>query len=531
MGEAGIYPENWREIIRGKKVILYNTGIGGLLHGREGQIEKMRWVFRVFKKHPETVLWWRPHPLSLSTLQSMVPELQERYERMQREYIEEVVGILDESTDLNRAIAISDAYYGDCSSVTVLYQAAKKPVLFENNSIKVMDDTEFLPIEACIKEEDIWFIQFNSNKLVRIDKNTYEIKKIVNIPGEPPFLCRPYNYHLVDRDDSLWVLLEKSRRIYEYGIETGTIKMHTFEGEDFKFHSEIVIEKEHQLLMIPHGSSDILQYDYHSNVLEKRKFVKETIRAAKCYGVDGTRIYVADYDSNMVHCYDFFDQSCTLIKIGTEKDRYWGVKKVGRYLVLLCLFEREIVLWDEETGEILRLADFPKDYACLEGFAYLNMFEKNNNIYIFPIFSNMILKVDVEKRVIEQAFKEVFYDTSYDENSEYFINATYLCAKRSGDCVYAYAVYKKSWDVFDLETETIRSRSVFEIKEPEHKRQIENILDDNVYEEPFCECEKRTICTLENYIRNIQNRNIEYHIWDNGRNCIGSDIYKSTINI
>lgn len=127
-------------------MILYNTGVSGLLHGREEQIEKMRWVFRVFSKHPEVVLWWRPHPLSLSTLQSMAPELQEKYKVMRQEYIEEVVGILDESADLNRAIAISDAYYGDCSSITTLYQVAKKPVLFENNSIKGMDEAEFLPI-------------------------------------------------------------------------------------------------------------------------------------------------------------------------------------------------------------------------------------------------------------------------------------------------------------------------------------------------------------------------------------------------
>lgn len=35
MGAEGIYPENWKEMIRGKKVILYNTGVSGLLHGQE----------------------------------------------------------------------------------------------------------------------------------------------------------------------------------------------------------------------------------------------------------------------------------------------------------------------------------------------------------------------------------------------------------------------------------------------------------------------------------------------------------------
>lgn len=46
MGAEGIYPENWKEMIRGKKVILYNTGVSGLLHGQEKQIERCGGCFR-----------------------------------------------------------------------------------------------------------------------------------------------------------------------------------------------------------------------------------------------------------------------------------------------------------------------------------------------------------------------------------------------------------------------------------------------------------------------------------------------------
>lgn len=203
---------------------------------------------------------------------------------------------------------------------------------------------------------------------------------------------------MIDCGDCLWVLMEKSRKIYEYEIKTDTIKTYCPEGECFKVHSEIVIEKEGQLFMLPHGSSDILRYDCHSNILEKKKFGKEKIRAAKCYETDGTRIYAVDYDSNKLLRCDFSDRSCSVIKIGTGDAGYWGIKKADRYFVLLRLFEREIILWDEETGEMSKLVDFPEGYACLRGFAYLNMFVMNSKVYIFPIFSNMILKVDVEKR-------------------------------------------------------------------------------------------------------------------------------------
>ena len=84
MEENRIFPDNWKEVVRGKKVILYNTGVSSLLHGQRKRIEKMKWVFQVFKEHPEVVLWWRPHPLELSTLQSMIPELEEQYREVRR---------------------------------------------------------------------------------------------------------------------------------------------------------------------------------------------------------------------------------------------------------------------------------------------------------------------------------------------------------------------------------------------------------------------------------------------------------------
>lgn len=157
MEENRIFPDNWKEVVRGKKVILYNTGVSGLLHEREKQLEKMKWVFQTFKEHPEVVLWWRPHPLELNTLRSMLPELEGQYKEVRRQYQEKNVGILDESADLNRAIAISDAYYGAWSSVTHLYQITGKPLLISNSTVVKEESGE--------KQGEIRLIAFDEYKL------------------------------------------------------------------------------------------------------------------------------------------------------------------------------------------------------------------------------------------------------------------------------------------------------------------------------------------------------------------------------
>ena len=43
--------------------------------------------------------------------------------------------IFDDTADMNRAIAISDAYYGDPSSLVELYKKTGKPIMIENIEI------------------------------------------------------------------------------------------------------------------------------------------------------------------------------------------------------------------------------------------------------------------------------------------------------------------------------------------------------------------------------------------------------------
>lgn len=130
-------PEDWLKVIRKpdgsyKKIIFYNTSINALLNNDEKMLTKMQDVFRIFKENRDDVaLLWRPHPLIKSTIESMRPRLWEAYERIVRQYLEEGWGIYDDTVDLNRAIALCDAYYGDGSSVVQLCQKAGKPVMLQ----------------------------------------------------------------------------------------------------------------------------------------------------------------------------------------------------------------------------------------------------------------------------------------------------------------------------------------------------------------------------------------------------------------
>lgn len=116
-----------------RKVFFYNTSIGAFLQHGEKMLKKMRDVFQTFEQEKENItLLWRPHPLLPTTIKSMRPELYEEYEKIMEEYRAGDWGIYDDSADLNRAIAVSDAYYGDPSSVVELFKEVGKPVMIQN---------------------------------------------------------------------------------------------------------------------------------------------------------------------------------------------------------------------------------------------------------------------------------------------------------------------------------------------------------------------------------------------------------------
>ena len=134
-------PAEWEPILTKpdgtrKKVIFYNTSVGTMTNYETEYLDKMRRVMDIFYENREdVVLLWRPHPLMKATIGAMEPELKDAYEKLVAEYRSGGWGIYDESPEMYRAIQLSDAYYGDPSSVLELYKLTEKPIMIENVNI------------------------------------------------------------------------------------------------------------------------------------------------------------------------------------------------------------------------------------------------------------------------------------------------------------------------------------------------------------------------------------------------------------
>lgn len=132
--------KEWEKLLaesQGRRVILYNLSLETAILFSQGEkknayLEKLRSVLWFFKERKDVLLWWRPHPLLAQTFLRLDTALYREYQEIVREYQEAGYGIFDGTADMDRAIAFSDACYGDESSLNLLMQLAGKPVLVQN---------------------------------------------------------------------------------------------------------------------------------------------------------------------------------------------------------------------------------------------------------------------------------------------------------------------------------------------------------------------------------------------------------------
>lgn len=174
-------PEEWLEKIKGRKVYFYNTSINGMLANTQNFLKKMNYVFDIFKGRKDSCLIWRPHPLLESTFDSMRKEYKPVYEALKTLFVEENIGILDMTPDIENTIALSDIYIGDSgTSVTSLFGVAGKPMFILNNNLHTLPEKDDWRGERINPQFDVWgddrYQITNNNQLWYSENNDYHYK-------------------------------------------------------------------------------------------------------------------------------------------------------------------------------------------------------------------------------------------------------------------------------------------------------------------------------------------------------------------
>ena len=378
-------PEEWEKALKGKKAYFYNTSLAGFLGTSAVFFKKMKYVFDSFKGRDDAVIIWRPHPLLESTLKSMRPMLVPEYQKIRQYFIDEKIGILDETPDVTKTIALSYAYIGDSgTSITSLFGMTGKPMFILNNwycekpgpedwkgsivNFGSYDMKESITQSNCLFVSDKGIYDRNENGALnhlikrRFIMNLSEYAEqgyytgIVKQPGDNRMFLTPG--------------IAEDFLIYENGrISKVSLKHEINQGCAFAG----ALRYYRYLVLIPYSYPALVRYDIQSGKIEYFDTYKEVY--ARNLG-DGTRfggacllngiLYLGSPFSSQVVSFDIENGAMKLYTTGTDNGcGSMAVVCDDENLYFLPDQGTEIIRWNPATKETRQYNSWPEDFQCI----------------------------------------------------------------------------------------------------------------------------------------------------------------------
>lgn len=418
--EDCILPDEWQQLIGNKKVVLYITTVAASLQGDEQYLVKLRHNLKTFCERDDIVLWWRPHPLSVATYESMRPTLADEYKSIIREYCADGRNIFDDSNDLHRAISCSDAYYGDVeSSVVALYKYTGKPILTQasckQDTGSPNERTAGLWIgEMCGDGQNLWFLSAHYNALWSFDKDNWEAECLCCFPDEPFTKWKSF-YSLLCAENRLFCIPFSADKIVEYSIDSSSIKQIPIPKCENSISLKIKYDTERKftfgfacgdcIFIIPYTYPGILKYNFVTKeIVVLSDWVSDLNHLlddgfsygylSQCIAVD-KRIYAICKYANIVFEFDMISCKHTIHMLANDNTGYTGIAFDGSYFWLAPAHGGCLVKWGLTDGIVLEL-----NVKTDEQYPFLGASFLDGDIWVLPNMGGSALRINARSGML-----------------------------------------------------------------------------------------------------------------------------------
>ena len=370
-----IPPQGWD--LGGKKVYFFNTSIGGMLGNTEVFLKKMRYVFDIFKGRDDVCLLWRPHPLMESTFDSMRSMYKPWYEALKKEFIDEKIGIYDDTPDIERTIALSDAYISDTlSSVTALFGVAGKPIFTLNNYIQTLPEQDDWRGERINIQFDAWgddrYQVTKSNQIWYSENNDYHYKFYMDL--ETGYFAGGYYLRALEIRDRLYVfpgnaqhlLVIQNKKIRKIEFKKYNLRGAAFNGYWYN---------DKYLYMFPFMYPQLVRFTIETEELCYIENVKPFYLRQNAQG-EWRQGGIGEYENELIFASPEDDQFL-FMDVDTLKIRMlcsntpnlvgaqgWWID--GEELWLVPIKGTTIICWNFQTGESREYSGVPETFRALK---------------------------------------------------------------------------------------------------------------------------------------------------------------------
>ena len=463
-------PEKWQKLIQGKKVVLYHMTWRNAIAHLDKVNAKLRYVFAIFKEHPEIALWWKVDPIIERVMELMAPELAEEYREIVGAYVDEGWGVYDDLSTFDLGIVCSDAYYGDRCCMANVYknQLQGRPVLWEDvNFLKEGDS--FCFGNLILAEGSAWGISLAYPLLCEIDLTSHQVKEMLPLPGEP-FVRDAVQYIAIGKMNQELVLIPyRNNRVLFFDVQKKKfrclvvdISPAVLDPAEYCF-DPCALWRDRYLLLFPTCKPVIIRCDLQTGECRYYRAWYDVIRdelpypQAQIFGrivqprFGDDAILIACKQMNVVLELNLETEQVTLHRIGSEENHFLGIYRNEDKYWLTTVDKAAIISWDYRTGKYEEYTTFPNEfvYEKQNGMPFFSMTFYKNLVVVLPYAANMILLLDCKNGKMKGIATSYRYPDMIESESGQFIASRYADQGVQGV------------SFFDLQTNTIEDSAAY----------------------------------------------------------------------
>ncbi len=389
-------PAEWQARIGGRKVVLYYNGTVAFWKNRDIYLDKVREVLATFRERKDVVLWWRENPMMEATFDSWKPdeprrkEAEDAYRALRRQYVEAGWGIFDDSEDWERAVACTDACYGDFCSLTRFYLSTGKPVLQQELrevnrrylSMWITKPEEFPESNA------FYFLEGYRQMLCRFDYTAGTVTEKAEIPKEllsprkDVIISYGCTYRLPDK--TILVPYQHDT-VLEFDHASKTFRpvlQLTNECHILNFVELCwAVPYKNYVYFLGHRCPFILRYDTETGEYSRltqwfellRPYLPELPTAdlpdnyfLVSLNIQDNLLFLTSQLANIVLVMNLDTEEMTRETVGEPENRSWGIDFDGTYFWLTDWKTGALTRWRRETGETTTFRRYLEELPFIE---------------------------------------------------------------------------------------------------------------------------------------------------------------------
>lgn len=498
-------PNDWYDALSGRKVFLVATTLVSMLNRPENVINKINEIIDFVEGKDEYGIIFRPHPLTEKVVkEENCIRYQELLERLTK--LKNVV--LDCSSDNHRAIALSDAYIGERSSMLTLYKASGKPMYVMNwtddqlnNEVRTIS-----MLWAGIQNENIWMFHHKINALFCFDKNTGATQYVCSVESEPKYQEALYReiFHYYDKMFLVAnsarnnVLVDKKSMIQ---IEIPCIRKPNIHGVK----NASACQEKNKVYLFPKFYGDnIVVFDFDTNsseeiIIDYNLLKDKNINSTQSVWANGWKtddgFYLATLQIPEILFIDK-DGKQQFYEFKTRNQGFVDGKLFENKLYLLPYLGSDIVEFDIKTkkSECIDLGKEIFKHNNTDG--YVRIMRVKNKLYLIPYTEDKLIIFDMDGKTMKH------YDIG--ENR-------YLDCKISDDKIYVFPIKGEEMLVIDVETDCISNLKIYMPSNQYGKVFYEYWVHEIPDEGGDAHIYGEEVCGLAQFVDAVVNDTVDYH--------------------